>query len=84
MLVLSRFAGAAAQLGSSLLVNPHDAEGMAEALQTALDMPLAERRARWRSAWNAIADASPEGWGERFLHSLAADDLAAMPVAGQA
>ena len=84
VLVLSRFAGAAAQLGSSLLVNPHDAEGMAEALQTALDMPLAERRARWRSAWNAIADASPEGWGERFLHSLAADDLAAMPVAGEA
>ncbi len=84
VLVLSRFAGAAAQLGSSLLVNPHDAEGTAEALQMALDMPLAERRARWRSAWNAIADASPEGWGERFLHSLAADDLAAMPVAGEA
>ena len=84
VLVLSRFAGAAAQLGSSLLVNPHDAEGMAEALQMALDMPLAERRARWRSAWNAIADASPEGWGERFLRSLATDDLAAMPVAGEA
>ena len=84
VLVLSRFAGAAAQLGSSLLVNPHDAEGMAEALQAALDMPLAERRARWRSAWNAIADASPEGWGERFLHSLGVDDLETMPVAGEA
>ena len=84
VLVLSRFAGAAAQLGSSLLVNPHDAEGMAEALQTALDMPLAERRARWRAAWDAIADASPEGWGERFLRSLGPDELAAMPVAGQA
>jgi trehalose 6-phosphate synthase len=84
VLVLSRFAGAAAQLGSSLLVNPHDAEGMAEALQTALDMPLAERRARWRSAWNAIEDASPEAWGERFLRSLGPDGLAAMPVAGRA
>jgi trehalose 6-phosphate synthase len=84
VLVLSRFAGAAAQLGSSLLVNPHDAEGMAEALQTALDMPLAERRARWRAAWDAISDASPEGWGERFLRSLGPEELAAMPVAGQA
>ncbi|MBD0270393.1 MAG: trehalose-6-phosphate synthase [Acetobacteraceae bacterium] len=84
VLVLSRFAGAAAQLGSSLMVNPHDAEGMAEALQMALEMPLAERRARWRAAWNAIADASPEGWGERFLHSLSADALAEMPAAGEA
>jgi trehalose 6-phosphate synthase len=84
VLVLSRFAGAAAQLGSSLLVNPHDAEGMAEALQTALDMPLAERRARWRAAWDAISDASPEGWGERFLRSLGPEELAAMPVAGKA
>ena len=84
VLVLSRFAGAAAQLGSSLLVNPHDAEGMAEALQAALDMPLAERRARWRAAWNAIEDASPEAWGERFLRSLGPDGLAGMPVAGRA
>jgi trehalose 6-phosphate synthase len=84
VLVLSRFAGAAAQLGSSLMVNPHDAEGMAEALQMALEMPLAERRVRWRAAWNAIADTSPEGWGERFLGSLSSDDLAGMPVAGEA
>jgi len=84
VLVLSRFAGAAAQLTSALLVNPHDAEGVAEALHMALDMPLEERRARWQAAWDVIADASPEGWGETFLRSLAPEDLAGVPTAGAA
>jgi trehalose 6-phosphate synthase len=84
VLVLSRFAGAAAQLGSALLVNPHDAESMAEALAQALDMPLAERQARWQVAWGAIAGASPEGWGESFLRALAPEELDRLPVAGRA
>jgi trehalose 6-phosphate synthase len=84
VLVLSRFAGAAAQLDSALLVNPHDAEGMAEALHRALDMPLAERRERWLAGWEAIAGTSPEIWGEDFLRALAPGDLARMPAAGSA
>ena len=84
VLVLSRFAGAAAQLSSALLVNPHDAEGMAEALACALDMPRAERLERWLAAWEAIAGASPEGWGEDFLRALAPGDLAGLPAAGSA
>jgi trehalose 6-phosphate synthase len=84
VLVLSRFAGAAAQLSSALLVNPHDAEGMAEALNCALDMPRAERQERWLAAWEAIAGASPEGWGEDFLRVLAPGDLAGLPAAGSA
>ncbi len=84
VLVLSRFAGAAAQLSSALLVNPHDAEGMAEALACALDMSRAERQERWLAAWEAIAGASPEGWGEDFLRALAPGDLAGLPVAGSA
>ena len=84
MLVLSRFAGAAAQLASALLVNPHDAEGTAEALQAALEMPLAERQARWRAAWEAIAGASPEGWGESFLRALTPAEVVRLPVAGRA
>jgi trehalose 6-phosphate synthase len=84
VLVLSRFAGAAAQLDSALLVNPHDAEGMAEALHRALDMPLAERRERWLAGWEAIAGTSPEIWGEDFLRALAPGDLAKLPAAGSA
>ncbi len=84
VLVLSRFAGAAAQLQDALLVNPHDVEAMAEAVLQALDMPLGERQARWRACWAAIAGASPEGWGEAFLRALSPEALAALPVAGRA
>lgn len=46
-LVLSEFAGAAAQLQEgALLVNPHDIEGMADALKAAFDMDEGERRRR--------------------------------------
>ena len=37
VLVLSRFAGAAEELGDALIVNPYDIEWVADALQRALD-----------------------------------------------
>jgi trehalose 6-phosphate synthase len=45
VLVLSPFAGAAEAMTGAILVNPLDAEAMAEALRDALAMPLDERRA---------------------------------------
>jgi len=49
VLVLSEFAGAAAELNSgALLVNPYDAEGVARALRKALEMPEEEQRQRMR------------------------------------
>ncbi|MCK8786957.1 trehalose-6-phosphate synthase [Roseomonas sp. NAR14] len=71
VLVLSRFAGAAAQLDSALLVNPYDATETSEAMQRAVSMPLEERRERWKAGWAAIAATSPERWGETFLNELA-------------
>jgi trehalose 6-phosphate synthase len=70
VLVLSRFAGAARQLEAALLVNPHDADAMADALDTALRMPLAERQARWRSLWSAIEHRSPAVCGRSFVATL--------------
>ncbi len=70
VLVLSRFAGAAQQLGSALLVNPYDADAMADALEQALTMSLAERQSRWREAWDAIKDTSALGWGRSFVAAL--------------
>ena len=70
VLVLSRFAGAARQLGSALLVNPHDPDEVAEALDRALTMRLGERQQRWREAWQAIEAATPVAWGRAFLSAL--------------
>ncbi len=70
VLVLSRFAGAAQQLGAALLVNPYDVQEMADAIERALSMRLPDRIARWRECWQAIGDATALGWGRSFLAAL--------------
>ena len=70
VLILSRFAGAARQLGSALIVNPHDPDELADALDTALTMSLADRKDRWRAAWDAIKDTTALDWGRSFLAAL--------------
>lgn len=76
VLVLSRFAGAAQQLSAALLVNPHDADEIAEALDAGLTMSLAERQSRWQSCWRAIEGRSGLVWGRSFLATLLRAHLA--------
>ncbi|QIL70273.1 alpha,alpha-trehalose-phosphate synthase (UDP-forming) [Diaphorobacter sp. HDW4B] len=70
VLVLSRFAGAAEQLRDALLVNPYDAQGMAESIQTALHMPLAERQRRHSALLENIQRYDIHWWREAFLATL--------------
>ncbi len=70
VLVLSRFAGAARQLSAALIVNPHDPDELADALDTALRMSLVERQERWQTCWRAIDGATPAQWGRTFLATL--------------
>jgi trehalose 6-phosphate synthase len=79
-LVLSRFAGAAQQLDGALLINPHDPDAMADAMDRSLAMPLGERIERWQSMWAAIAPRSPEVWGRSFVAALLrASSIVALP-----
>ena len=70
VLILSRFAGAARQLGSALIVNPHDADEVADAIDMALNMSLGDRQSRWQESWDAIKDATALGWGRSFVGAL--------------
>lgn len=70
VLILSRFAGAAQQLDAALLVNPHDADAMAEAMATALTMRLPERQARYNAMWETLEGRTPLAWGRNFLAAL--------------
>ncbi|WP_027796376.1 alpha,alpha-trehalose-phosphate synthase (UDP-forming) [Paraburkholderia acidipaludis] len=70
VLVLSVFAGAAAELSGAVLVNPHDATGMAEALQQALSMPLAERQSRYEINMAALRRNDLGVWRDTFLSDL--------------
>ena len=71
VLILSRFAGAAAQLDQSLLVNPHSPDDLAHAIGKALDMPLKERRDRYEASIGTVRDDNVQIWTERFTADLA-------------
>jgi trehalose 6-phosphate synthase len=61
--VLSLEAGAADELGAdSLLVNPFDVSGTADALDAALRMPAAERRARTDRMAKVASRLPPAQW----------------------
>jgi trehalose 6-phosphate synthase len=67
-LVLSEFAGAAAQLKSgALLVNPHDIEGMADALKAAFEMSPAERLRRMHSMQDLLRKQDIFWWVDCYL-----------------
>lgn len=70
VLVLSSFAGAAETMDGALLVNPLDAEAMAETLDQALKMPLAERRERWENMMRGLEEQTATRWAESFLAEL--------------
>jgi alpha,alpha-trehalose-phosphate synthase [UDP-forming] len=79
VLVLSEFAGAAAQLqAGALLVNPHDIEGMADALKTAFQMSEEERRRRMETLREAVREQDIFWWVDYYLQAAvgtAPDDL---------
>jgi trehalose 6-phosphate synthase len=70
VLVLSKFAGAARQLDAALLVNPHDIEGLASAIDEAFSMPLDERRERWEAMMSALVAAPLQAWFSDFVTAL--------------
>ena len=72
VLILSRFAGAAQQLGDAVLVNPHSPDDLSHAIRVALDMPLEERKARYEAMIGTIRDDNVQDWTRRFCDDLAA------------
>ena len=70
VLVLSRFAGAAGELPQALLVNPYDPEGLVEAIEQGLTMPLEERRERWAAMFEHLSRHDIAAWRRNFLTRL--------------
>jgi trehalose 6-phosphate synthase len=70
VLILSPLAGAARELSGALQVNPYDAKGLAHAMQTALAMPLAERRDRHAGMMEVLRRNDVAAWHKRFLAAL--------------
>src|SRR5712671_3165680 len=70
VLVLSKFAGAANELDTALLVNPHDIDGMARIIATALSMSLTERRLRWEAMMAKLRAGTIQQWFADFVEAL--------------
>ncbi|MGE4406500.1 glucosylglycerol-phosphate synthase [Pseudomonas sp.] len=70
VLVLSEFAGAAAELKGALLTNPHDTADLAATCYLALNMPKSEARARLRELYGIVSFNDIRRWGDEFLGSL--------------
>ena len=73
VLVLSRFAGAAAELKDALIVNPYAREELSDALRRALAMPREERIARWQGLMAAVRASDVGLWRDRFVTALKGD-----------
>ena len=72
VLILSRFAGAAAQLEGALLVNPYSPDEIADAIARALSMSREERIERWQPMFENVRDHDVIWWRKRFTNALAA------------
>ncbi len=70
VLVLSKFAGAANELDTALLVNPHDVDGMARTIAVALSMPVTERRMRWEAMMTKLRAGTIQQWFAEFVEAL--------------
>ena len=71
VLILSEFAGAADELGTAVRVNPHDIEGLKEAMMRAVEMTPGEQGRRMRAARRRVLEHSVEDWSREFLEALA-------------
>ena len=70
-LVLSEFTGAAAELRTAYLVNPHDTEGVKEGIEAALNQTVEEGRRRMRSLRRQVLAHDVDRWARSFLDALA-------------
>ncbi len=81
VLILSEFAGAAAQLHRwALMVNPYDIEGVADAIYKGFQMGLSERRWHMRGMRRAIRKQDIYWWLNFYLQAAIHKDLTAFPI----
>ena len=82
VLVLSEFTGAADELTSALLINPHDIDGLKDAIIRAATMPPREARARMRRLRRRVLTDDVAAWSAAFLAALTSSPVSDGP-AGQ-
>jgi trehalose 6-phosphate synthase/phosphatase len=81
VLILSQFAGAAAQLGrAALVVNPYDVEQTSDAIYNAFRMAQGERRYRMRRLRRNVQTQNVFWWVDSFMRAAIDKELRDFPV----
>jgi trehalose 6-phosphate synthase len=70
VLILSSFAGASDELKQAIIINPFDADDIADSLGAALTMALPERRERWQAMFDYLMRHDVASWRAAFLDAL--------------
>jgi len=70
VLVLSEFAGASDELKRTLRINPHDIDGLKDAMVKAIEMPRDEQRKRLRTMRKQVLHNDVARWSIDFLTDL--------------
>jgi trehalose 6-phosphate synthase/phosphatase len=70
VLLLSEFAGAAAEMGEAVIVNPYDEEQTAAAIERALALPAEDRRERMEALHGRVTRNNAFAWADRFVSGL--------------
>ncbi len=81
VLILSRFAGAAHQLGDALLINPYSKDEISDAIRAALEMPKPERVRRWEALIDSVRTEDVLAWRHDFVAALAGERASTARVA---
>ncbi len=70
VLLLSRFTGAASELVDSVIINPYDIEGTADAIRFALEMAPEERSARMQRMRKLLREQNVYRWAGNLIGEL--------------
>ena len=68
--MLSEFAGAALELRGAILVNPHDLDGLKDAIRHAVTLDPGDAKARMRRMRRVVRRSDVHAWARSFLAAL--------------
>ena len=71
VLILSRFTGASRELRDALIVNPYNIDQMAEAIRSAVEMPVGEQKAHMQRMRDILKKHNIYRWAANLMTELA-------------
>ncbi|KAJ9469664.1 hypothetical protein DIPPA_00126 [Diplonema papillatum] len=70
VLILSEFAGSARCLAHAVRINPWNISQVAEAIESAIDMPFQERADKHKQLFNYVSTHAADHWGSLFVRDF--------------